>query len=152
MNTTTLKVYRRVTEYFYSTTRLSYRLQSHQFVSTFSSEVKLDKSVFIGSVKIKWINKIQNMWRRVTISSGRKKPKSGKLHNDRVLRTQRQQPTTQTQTQSLWGTETPGNTNHTNNGNKIQKDRTQVPQNLDPTPETQRQKFKSLVLIPLNEI
>lgn len=122
MNTTTLKVYRRVTEYFYSTTRLSYRLQSHQFVSTFSSEVKLDKSVFIGSVKIKWINKIQNMWRRVTISSGRKKPKSGKLHNDRVLRTQRQQPTTQTQTQSLWGTETPGNTNHTNNGNTIQKD------------------------------
>lgn len=122
MNTTTLKVYRRVTEYFYSTTRLSYRLQPHQFVSTFSSEVKLDKSVFIGSVKIKWINKIQNMWRRVTISSGRKKPKSGKLHNDRVLRTQRQQPTTQTQTQSLWGTETPGNTNHTNNGNTIQKD------------------------------
>lgn len=122
MNTTTLKVYRRVTEYFYSTTRLSYRLQSHQFVSTFYSEVKLDKSVFIGSVKIKWINKIQNMWRRVTISSGRKKPKSGKLHNDRVLRTQRQQPTTQTQTQSLWGTETPGNTNHTNNGNTIQKD------------------------------
>lgn len=122
MNTTTLKVYRRVTEYFYSTTRLSYRLQSHQFVSTFYSEVKLDKFVFIGSVKIKWINKIQNMWRRVTISSGRKKPKSGKLHNDRVLRTQRQQPTTQTQTQSLWGTETPGNTNHTNNGNTIQKD------------------------------
>lgn len=122
MNTTTLKVYRRVTEYFYSTTRLSYRLQSHQFVSTFYSEVKLEKSVFIGSVKIKWINKIQNMWRRVTISSGRKKPKSGKLHNDRVLRTQRQQPTTQTQTQSLWGTETPGNTNHTNNGNTIQKD------------------------------
>lgn len=131
MNTTTLKVYRRVTEYFYSTTRLSYRLQSHQFVSTFYSEVKLEKSVFIGSVKIKWINKIQNMWRRVTISSGRKKPKSGKLHNDRVLRTQRQQPTTQTQTQSLWGTETPGNTNHTNNGNKIQKDRTQT-QNFTP--------------------
>lgn len=27
-----------------------------------------------------------------------------------------------------------------------------LPQNLDLTPETQRQKFKSLVLIPLNEI
>lgn len=35
---------------------------------------------------------------------------------------------------------------------KIEHKHKTLPQNLDLTPETQRQKFKSLVLIPLNEI